>query len=343
MAAGVSDTPIPLRVRYKAPILGQSRHLVVSGYGVELALKRTDYIVIDDRDAEDNIEGSVAQTAEVVLEDTEDIQDLKPLSSSELFTLGIKAASYIVGSNDPFDTFAKISQDFPKYASALASSNLSTDFVNEHRENRDAFLPPGYNLFWMNGIQVDARKVDAYSLLEQMRRERKFVTGIQELGFTAPEAISILSHPEIAEAQNTGEAQRYDYRDEPEGGKVIIWLNDIERDKRYAQWPEDSKAVSHVSNREPHRIDQCVVPSTGLPRSATCCKEERVCSSCPGRFLGSQRNPHGCRDTPKPGHAADPRTIRDCAFRRRCWSQTIRQGHLLYSSDFWAQCAYAVS
>src|ERR1700759_2959812 len=36
------------RVRYK-PSGEKTKPLVISGYGVELALKRTDYIVIDDR------------------------------------------------------------------------------------------------------------------------------------------------------------------------------------------------------------------------------------------------------------------------------------------------------
>jgi len=238
-----TETPIPLRVRYKAPLVDESRPLVVSGYGVELALKRTDYIVIDDREADENsMEDNARSATEVVLNDNEEVRDLKPLSSSELSTLGFKAASYVLASEAPFDTFVKVSQDFPKHAAALASSELSAAFVQEHQENRGAFLPAGYNLLWMNGVQLDARQVDAFSLLERMRRERHLVNGIQELGFTAPEAISLLSHPEVAEAQTSGEVQRYDYRDETEGGKVIIWLNDIEKDKRYSDWPGDPKA-----------------------------------------------------------------------------------------------------
>lgn len=238
-----TETPIPLRIRYKAPLSGQSRPLVVSGYGVELALKRTDYIVIDDRDANEKPDdGSDKPTAEVVLETGENIRDLKPLSSSELSTLGIKAASYIMTNEDPFETFVKVSQDFPKYAAALASSNLSTSFVMEHKGNRDIFLPPGYNALWLNGMQLDAREVDAFSFLERMRRERRLIGDIQGLGFSALEAVSILSHPEIAEAQSSADAQRYDYRDELEGGKVIIWLNDIEKDRRYSEWPIDVKA-----------------------------------------------------------------------------------------------------
>jgi UDP-glucose:glycoprotein glucosyltransferase len=46
-----------------------------------LALKRTDYIVIDDREAEAQVQGESTK-AEVVLED-EELADLKPLSASD--------------------------------------------------------------------------------------------------------------------------------------------------------------------------------------------------------------------------------------------------------------------
>jgi UDP-glucose:glycoprotein glucosyltransferase len=38
--------------------------------------------------------------------------------------------------------------------------------------------------------------------------------------------------------------QRFDWRDSIEGGNVIIWMNDIEKDKRYADWPTSLQAVS---------------------------------------------------------------------------------------------------
>jgi UDP-glucose:glycoprotein glucosyltransferase len=37
------------RIRHRKPLTIRSTPLVIGGYGVELALKRTDYIVIDDR------------------------------------------------------------------------------------------------------------------------------------------------------------------------------------------------------------------------------------------------------------------------------------------------------
>ena len=237
------ESTAPFRIRYKPPRSGQPKPLLVNGYGVELALKRTDYIVIDDRDADEIDPAESEKPMEVNLH-SEDVADLKRLSSSELLNLGVKAASFILGSEDPYDTLSRVSQDFPKHAAALALHTTSMAFLKEHRANRELFLPPGYNVLWVNGVQIDAREVDAFSLLEILRRERKLIKGVQELGFTAPEAISILSHPNITETQATSEPQRYDYRDDTEGGNIILWLNDIEKDRRYADWPKDITAVS---------------------------------------------------------------------------------------------------
>ena len=113
----------------------------------------------------------------------------------------------------------------------------------EHANNRESFLPAGYNVLWMNGQQVQAREMDAYSLLEQMRRERSIVGNLRSLGFSGTEAVKILSHQSVAASKTEGDAQRYDYRDDLEGGRVIIWLNDIEKDKRYAEWPKHTSAL----------------------------------------------------------------------------------------------------
>ena len=219
--------------------------MVVNGYGVELALKRTDYIVIDDRDAgPGGAEGdaTAVESEEVVLE-AEELADLKPLSSTELLGLGLKTATFITSSENPFDTLIKVSQDFPKHSSAITKRNISTELVAEHRQNREHLLPAGYNVVWMNGLQVEARQMDAFALLERMRRERSLVKNLRNLGLSGLEAVSLLSHSAIAEAKVEGEVQRYDYRDRIEGSNVIIWLNDIEKDKRYEDWPSYSSAL----------------------------------------------------------------------------------------------------
>ncbi|OJD32557.1 glycosyltransferase family 24 protein [Diplodia corticola] len=219
----------------------------VHGYGVELALKRTDYIVIDDRQAEDDdAKAPAVDAAQAVLHD-DDVADLKPLSESDLKGLGLKAASFVMSSEDPLDTLLKLSQDFPKHSSAIAAHDVSKDFLKEHQDNREAVLPPGYNILWINGVQVMPRDVDAFALLEHLRRERQIVNSARKLGFSPPEAINVLANNNIAKAKDNDEPQRYDWRDSAEGGNVIVFLNNLEKDKRYAEWPESLRALLQPS------------------------------------------------------------------------------------------------
>jgi UDP-glucose:glycoprotein glucosyltransferase len=229
------------RVRYKPNNNAIPQPLLVSGYGVELALKRTDYIVIDDRRKDDRTDEGSVKPEDATLSE-EEVSDLRPLSASEVRRLGIKAASFVLANDAPFDTLVKLSQDFPKHSSSITATNISETFLEEHHGNRDIALTPGFNALWINGVQIMGRDVDAYTLLEHLRRERKMVNSVRELGLSGVQAVELLSHEAITESQVDQEPLRYEWRDNFEGGNVIMWLNDIEKDKRYADWPSHTSA-----------------------------------------------------------------------------------------------------
>ncbi|KAI9723776.1 MAG: hypothetical protein M1812_001076 [Candelaria pacifica] len=232
-----------LRVRYRPSIHAKSRPLVVGGYGVELTLKRTDYIVIDDREAEKvDSEGIESKQKHAELENTA-VADLKPLSATELSGLALKASSFVMSSQDPLATLLKLSQDFPKHSSSILAHNVTAPFEGEFTTNRNKLLPAGHNMIWINGVQIDARQMDAFSLLGHLRRERKMINGLRNLGLSGPEAVKLLSHPAVAASQADGEPQRFDFGDTLEGGQVILWLNNLEKDKRYEGWPTSPQAL----------------------------------------------------------------------------------------------------
>jgi UDP-glucose:glycoprotein glucosyltransferase len=251
------------RLRYRPSLSIPGFPLAVSGYGIALDLKRTDYIVIDDRKADESDDtNNDASTAKLT---DEDVADLKPLSSKELLRLDMKASSFIMESANPFDTLLKLTQDFPKHSAAMSTHEVSELFRKEHLANREIFLPSGYNVIWVNGLQVLARDFDAYAMLEHLRRERKLINSAGELGLSGKEAVRLLSHSSISEAASTQEPQRYDWRDELEGGRVIIWMNDIENDRRYAEWPTQVRAVSR-------NLSQCMDNTN----DQSCCNEHTL-------------------------------------------------------------------
>ncbi|KAK4156839.1 UDP-glucose:glycoprotein glucosyltransferase [Chaetomidium leptoderma] len=245
------------RVRYKRSPAHPSEALSVNGYGVELALKRTDYIVIDDRDAgaskppADEAQKPMG-SAEVVLNE-EEITDIKPLEKSELAPLAMKAASFIMQSESPFETLLKLTQDFPKYSTSLGAHNVSTEFKAEHEGNRQTLVSEGVNVLWMNGVQLIDRQIQPFGLVDLLRRERKLINGVLDLGLTGQQAISLLGHTAVAQAKSGDEEERrFDWRDEIEDGRVIIWLNNLEKDKRYQDFsPSIWSLIQHFGQGLP--------------------------------------------------------------------------------------------
>ncbi|KAK4664524.1 killer toxin resistant protein [Podospora pseudopauciseta] len=229
------------RIRYKRSAAHPEETLSVNGYGVALTLKRTDYIVIDDRDtgaakAQDEAQKPIG-ASDVVLDDEEEITDIKPLEKSELTPLAMKAASFIMKSDSPFETLLKLTQDFPKYSTSLGAHNVSEEFEEEHRLNRQVLAPEGVNVLWMNGVQLIDRQIQPFGLVDLLTRERKLIHGVLDLGLTGEQAVSLLGHSEIAQAKSADdEPRRFDWRDKIEDGEVIVWLNNIEKDKRYQEF-----------------------------------------------------------------------------------------------------------
>ncbi|KAK0669947.1 UDP-glucose:glycoprotein glucosyltransferase-domain-containing protein [Cercophora samala] len=229
------------RIRYKRSAAHPEEALSVNGYGVALTLKRTDYIVIDDRDtgaskAQDEAQKPIG-ASDVVLDDEEEITDIKPLEKSELTPLAMKAASFIMKSDSPFETLLKLTQDFPKYSTSLGAHNVSEEFEEEHRANRQVLAPEGVNVLWMNGVQLIDRQIQPFGLVDLLSRERKLIHGVLDLGLTGEQAVSLLGHSEIAQAKSADdEPRRFDWRDKIEDGEVIVWLNNIEKDKRYQEF-----------------------------------------------------------------------------------------------------------
>ncbi|QPC73004.1 hypothetical protein HYE68_003756 [Fusarium pseudograminearum] len=222
---GVSNTPLP-----------------VSGYGVKLDLKRTDYIVIDDREASQETQKPHI-VADVDLDTDEEVADLKPLSSSELASLGLKTASFILKSDSPLDALLKSTQDFPKFSASIASHEVTQGFAEEQEKNVAAGVPSGINFLWMNGVQLIERQIEPFTLIEMIRRERKLIDGVRELGFNGQQAVSLLGHSEIASSKADDEPPRFDWTDRLEDGKAVMWLNDLEKDARYQKFPSDLTAL----------------------------------------------------------------------------------------------------
>ncbi|KAJ3081694.1 hypothetical protein HK102_002197, partial [Quaeritorhiza haematococci] len=108
----------------------------LSGYGVELAIKSTEYKVIDDRnlqsgedtkdeDDDTSHDASDSHSLDSVLDST--TPSVKALTKEELHELGMKVSTFVANSTNPLQTLVKVTQDLPKYAHILATLPQETD------------------------------------------------------------------------------------------------------------------------------------------------------------------------------------------------------------------------
>lgn len=77
------------------------------------------------------------------------------------------------------------------------------------------------------------------SLLRILRKERETIGQIRNLGLSAPQAIDLLTHEAIMLSQAGSRVvdDIFDASDRPEGGDVIMWWNDLEKDSRSVVYP----------------------------------------------------------------------------------------------------------
>lgn len=161
---------------------------------MELALKKTDYLVVDDRAApiphagQEGGARSVTKAASGPFDDSlgsDPWAELsKPLRPTEIAgtllqllaqiqligtDVHVKAAAFIASAPNPLEALQHISQDFPKYSAALARQVNITDAVQsriDFMERRGQVDPAVV----MNGRSIPAEEINAFSYVMSASR-----------------------------------------------------------------------------------------------------------------------------------------------------------------------------
>lgn len=240
-------------VRYRKPMASKGKTIEkqdLAGYGVELYIKRTDYLVIDDRDvkqdgaeADENIEESKVNKGKIELKA---VDEGASLSKKSIPLLGYRAAGYIMHSENKFDSLVNVSLDFPKYSYSVSELVPDRELGAEIKENE---IQPGANILYINGAPISTLQDDIFSIVNTIDRERSYLSRFEDLGIKASDAIKLITYSgaknevidetlkeEEEEEENDNEGSngddfRYDYR-----SPAIIWLNDLTTDSQYSHW-----------------------------------------------------------------------------------------------------------
>ncbi|KAF8707514.1 UDP-glucose:Glycoprotein Glucosyltransferase, partial [Rhizoctonia solani] len=250
-------------LRYSPPkdtlITGEQSRNILSGYGVALDLKKMDYLALDDRGPRGKDEDSDSTTNEsIVWEDYvssllsehphEDLDLTAPLTEHEISSLPLRATHLVMSSEDPLKALSHLSQNFPKHVVSVARrwDPARTEDLKAKHESVEAEVQANMhmvsgagNMFWLNGVALPEADINPFSLLRLLRREHQTVNSLMNANLTSEQAIHVLTNPEIGKASvASGPTDGvFDASDREEGGGAIIWLNDIEKDKRYIRWP----------------------------------------------------------------------------------------------------------
>ncbi|KAJ2354035.1 killer toxin resistant protein, partial [Coemansia erecta] len=247
-------------LRYGPQAHGRSeKPLALSGYGVELALKSTEYKVTDDRDLGGNsgqrtrVTGQDVQGGgEALLFSAETEPVVRGLGETQLQRLGVQAAQMVISATDKLAVLRRLAQDLPRYAHLLAELPVNSTLADEIG-SADALVG---DAIVVNGVRLSDENLDPFHILDHLRRENTIIDSLQTAGLTQQQALGLLLNADAADDvddeegsdddDSESEAMVFDMRDQSADQKTIWWLNDLESDKRYASWPSDTSRLLRV-------------------------------------------------------------------------------------------------
>ncbi|KAJ2723390.1 killer toxin resistant protein [Coemansia sp. Benny D115] len=239
----------------------QQSALGLSGYGVELALKSTEYKVIDDRDLGDasaraaagpgsqklSAQGTNGDSgaAEYELFASKAEPVVKGLPEKLISDLGIQALQMVLaadGSNK-LSTLRQLVQNLPRYAHLLAEVPVNNTLADQIKQSPFESTTPALSI---NGLELDSSDIDPFIVLEHLCKENSILAGLESLGISQSQAIDLLFAVDSGSADSDTGRLAFDMRDKSTDKKVIMWLNDLEKDRRYASWPTDLQALKRI-------------------------------------------------------------------------------------------------
>uniref|UniRef100_A0A668ANL5 UDP-glucose ceramide glucosyltransferase-like 1 n=1 Tax=Myripristis murdjan TaxID=586833 RepID=A0A668ANL5_9TELE len=213
--------------------------MLLSGYGVELAIKSTEYKAVDDTkvkgqlviavnaedDDNDEVQGFLfgtlkkshpelqEQLGELRKHLLESTNDLAPLKVWELQDLSFQAAARIMS--------------MPKYDGLKLLRDLSQNFPSK-RLSETIGVHPGDGALFINGLHIDLDIHNPFSILDIIRGEARVLEGLHNLGIKGEHQGTLLRLP----VNHVEDSYALDIRN-----PAIMWVNDIENDLLYRSWP----------------------------------------------------------------------------------------------------------
>ncbi|KAF8240109.1 hypothetical protein L208DRAFT_1374411 [Tricholoma matsutake] len=109
------------------------------------------------------------------------------------------------------------------------------------------------NVLWVNGASIQDKDINPWGLMRVLRRERGLIRALMsagqalavEGGRSESEEEKEKVVMERVQSQSDVLEGLFDMSDRVEGGSVIVWWNDLEKDLRYKRWSPSLYALLH--------------------------------------------------------------------------------------------------
>ncbi|KAK4305525.1 hypothetical protein Pmani_022586 [Petrolisthes manimaculis] len=232
----------------------------LSGYGVELAIKSTEYKAQDDtkvqeegrtqeqeEEKEEEVEGFLFSKLESIHPDKqeelgqlrhhleESRHEMAPMKVWQLQHLSMQAAQRIMSSplEQQLSILVHTAQNFPMLARSLFRTKVDEKMKKEILKNQNQLssqleVNPSDAALFINGMFLDMDYTNIYTLLDHIRSEERVMGGLHKLGLEG-DALKVLLNLDVSE---NNQDYGIDIRD-----SSIKWMNNIETDRAYRKWP----------------------------------------------------------------------------------------------------------
>ena len=231
----------------------------LSGYGVELQIKSTEYKAQDDtklkseegedssEEGEEEVEGFVFGTLKTLHPDKVEKlgemkqhlldmnNDMAPMKVWQLQDLSMQAAQRIMSSTEDqrLKTLVDLSTNFPSHARSLTRTSVPKELKKEVKKNSEMFLSslniqPNDAALFINGQFFDMDFTDIFTILDTVRTEEKVLGGLGGLGLSSKQIQHLMGLNLVNKQMTYG----VDIRD-----TAVHWVNDVETGKLYKGWP----------------------------------------------------------------------------------------------------------
>ncbi|ODV83744.1 glycosyltransferase family 24 protein [[Candida] arabinofermentans NRRL YB-2248] len=223
---------------------------ILGGYGIDLTLKRTDYIVIDDRGftteqqaklsfaAQENYSDNTSTNSNDVFSSYK--SDIPTVSKEDVGTLDFKIVRLVQELSgtvsDQWYFLKNLIQDFPKFASYVASGYMdeSDDYSDLIESSLNSYKSGIENGLYVNGALIPENKLNIFEVTKHLKRETYFAEMLNDYGlpiFDAKDLIfNFTSHILEATKDLTNSMWRYNF---DKHSKAITFFNDLEVDPQY--------------------------------------------------------------------------------------------------------------